>query len=381
MNTFVKLAISIISLQVLYGCGGGSSGSFEEDSEIPEGFPSVSYPSDNKFSESKFQLGRHLFYDKKLSLNKTFSCSSCHNQSKAFTDGRRTSIGSTGENHPRNAPSIANIGYMLTLNWANPLVRTLEDQALIPIFGQHPLELGFSGKENELLERFKSSPLYTEMFTSSFPNQTDPITIDNIVKALGTFQRNIFSGNSNYDKYVYQGDNGALSESAIRGLSIFFSERLECDHCHSSFNFSSPANHQGVSEVKAQFENNGLYNIGGVGAYPPDNTGLIEFTQEPSDMGKFRPPTLRNIEVTAPYMHDGSIDTLEEVVEHYARGGREIDSGPFAGDGKLSPYKSGLIAGFQISEQEKADLVEFLKNLTDWELIINQRYSDPFSEE
>lgn len=380
MNSRLIIAISLFSLLVLSSCGGGSSGSSEDSLELPDGFPSVSQPSDNEFSENKFQLGRHLFYDKKMSLNQTFSCSSCHNQDKAFTDGRRTSIGSTGETHPRNAPSIANVGYMLTLNWANPVIRTLEDQALVPIFGQHPLELGFSGRENELLDRFKSSPLYTEMFASSFPNQSNPITIDNVLKALGTFQRSIISGNSNYDKYVYQGDKGALSESALRGLQLFFSERLECDHCHSSFNFSAPANHEGVSEVKAQFENNGLYNIRGTGDYPTDNTGLFEFTQEPSDMGKFRPPTLRNIELSAPYMHDGSIATLEEVVEHYARGGRKIESGSFAGDGRLSPYKSGLIAGFQITEQEKADLVEFLKSLTDWEFIYNERYSDPFIE-
>jgi cytochrome c peroxidase len=125
-----------------------------------------------------------------------------------------------------------------------------------------------------------------------------------------------------------------MSEAARRGQELFFSERMECFHCHGGFNFSQAVNHAGTTLAQAEFHNNGLYNIGGTGDYPLDNRGLWEFTQRPADMGRFRAPTLRNIELTAPYMHDGSIATLEEVLDHYSRGGRLIAAGPLAGDGQ-----------------------------------------------
>ena len=128
----------------------------------------------------------------------------------------------------------------------------------------------------------------------------------------------------------------------------------------------------------ALFHNTGLYNVDGAGAYPADNTGLVENTGEPEDMGRFRPPTLRNVAVTAPFMHDGSMETLDEVIRHYERGGRVIASGPHAGDGRESPLKSGLVAGFSLTDQERADLIAFLEALTDEDFLTDPALSDPF---
>ena len=160
-------------------------------------------------------------------------------------------------------------------------------------------------------------------------------------------------------------------------MRLFFSERLNCSRCHGGFTFSGPIAFEGARPIGATFHNNGLYNLGGVGRYPDDNQGLFGITGRTEDMGCFRAPTLRNIELTAPYMHDGSIATLAEVIEHYARGGRLIPDGPFAGDGRGSPRKSDLIQGFDLDDRGKADLVEFLKSLTDMSFITDPRFSPP----
>jgi cytochrome c peroxidase len=136
--------------------------------------------------------------------------------------------------------------------------------------------------------------------------------------------------------------------------------------------------HEGTTIEEVMFHNTGLYNIGGTGAYPPDNTGIYEFTRIPTDMGRFRAPTLRNIALTAPYMHDGSIATLSEVLDHYAAGGRTIPTGPYAGVGSESPYKSELVAGFTLSAEERADVLAFLETLTDEDLLRDERWSDPW---
>lgn len=375
---FLSTVLTTLTLVLLIQCGcGGGGGAGESSSGVPEGFPDPRYPAENLYSEQKATLGRHLFYDKRLSLNETQSCASCHVQARAFTDGRQKSVGSTGERHPRNSPSLANVAYQVTLNWANPLVTQLERQFLMPLFSTHPIELGFAGQEDILLARLTGDATYQRLFDEAFPGET--ISLVTMGKALATFQRKIMSGNSPYDQYVYQGNDDALSPSAKRGLDLFFSERLECDHCHGGLNFSSATTHAGETRLtQPQFENNGLYNIDGRGAYPPDNRGLFEITGIASDMGKFKPPTLRNIEVTAPYMHDGSIQTLEEVIAHYARGGRVISSGPYRGDGARSPVKSPLVSGFRISEEETQDLLSFLRSLTDSELLSRCDLSDPF---
>ena len=308
-------------------------------------------------TSAKVDLGRRLFFDSALSGNGTYACSSCHRRELAFTDGRVRAVGSTGEQHPRSAMSLANVAYSVTLTWADPKLTRLEDQARIPMFNEHPVELGLSGHEDEVIRRLQADPDYPAMFAAAFPEESDPLSLANVTRAVASFERTLISGDSPYDHLVYRDDEGALSESAKRGMRLFFSERLNCSRCHGGFTFSGPISFEGGRPIAATFHNNGLYNLGGDGSYPADNPGLFGITGRRKDMGRFRAPTLRNIELTAPYMHDGSIATLTEVIEHYARGGR--------GDGRDSPRKSDLIRGFELDERGKADLVEFLKSLTD----------------
>ncbi len=344
---------------------------------LPPGFPIPVVPEGNPMSAAKVELGRHLFYDTRLSGNETMSCASCHEQALAFTDGRARSTGSTGAFTPRSSMSLANVAYFSTLTWANPLLLDLEAQAVVPMFSREPVELGLSGLKDDLLARLRAEPRYAALFPRAFPEATEPFTVQNVVRALATFQRTLISGRSPYDRAAYGGEPDALTEPARRGLLLFNSERLECFHCHTGFQFSDSVVWEGTTR-SVRFHNTGLYNLGGTGAYPEGGTGLTEFTGLPEDMGRFRAPSLRNIAVTAPYMHDGSIATLDEVLDHYAAGGRTIASGPHAGVGSLSPYRSDFLVGFTLSPEERADVIAFLESLTDEGFLTDPRHADPW---
>ena len=344
---------------------------------LPTGFPAPVVPAGNPMTPAGVDLGRRLFYDRVLSGNGTYACASCHRQDLAFTDGRARAAGSTGELHPRSAMSLVNVAYSVTLTWADPRLTRLEDQARIPMFNQHPVELGLSGREDEVVRRLRADADYPGLFAAAFPEDADPLSLANIARAIASFERTLISGDSPYDRLVYRDDTGALSESAKRGMRLFFSERLNCSRCHGGFTFSGPITFEGARPIAATFHNNGLYNLGSDGDYPGDNQGLYVITGRPEDMGRFRAPTLRNIELTAPYMHDGSIATLTGVIEHYARGGRLVPDGPFAGDGRDSPRKSDLIRGFDLDDRGEADLVEFLKSLTDRSFVGDPRFAAP----
>jgi cytochrome c peroxidase len=346
---------------------------------LPPGFPAPKVPDDNPISREKVELGHFVFYDTRMSGNQTQSCASCHQQALAFSDGLPVGIGSTGQMHPRNSMSLTNAGYGATLAWANPLLTALEKQVLLPMFGDAPVELGLAGKEDELVARFTADARYQRMFAEAFPGQADAISVNTIVQALTSFVRTLISGNAPYDRYVNGLDDNALSPSAQHGGQLFFTERLECFHCHGGFAFSDSVNFAGNQFDETPFHNNGLYNIDGMGGYPPNNTGIFAITNVPSDMGSFKAPTLRNIELTAPYMHDGSIATLDGVIDHYAAGGRTITEGPYAGDGSKNPFKSGFIRGFQLTDQERQDVLNFLKSLTDTDFVTNPHFSDPFT--
>lgn len=347
------------------------------DWNLPEGFPVPQIPADNPMSAEKVELGRYLFYDTRLSGNHTQSCASCHLQELAFSDGLVLAVGSTGEVHPRNSMALVNSAYNATQTWANPNLTTLERQVVIPMFGEFPVELGLAGKEDELIARVAAEPLYQTLFAAAYPDETDPITVANITKALASFTRTLISGNSPYDRNL-RGDETALSEEAKRGMEMFFSERFECHHCHTGFNLTLSTVTANTTFPERPFFNTGLYNLDGEGAYPSDNTGVHEITGKPEDMGRFRPPSLRNVALTAPYMHDGSVATLEEVLTFYEAGGRVIEEGEYAGDGRANPYKSGFIPGFTLRDQERADLVAFLESLTDETFITDPRFSNPF---
>lgn len=329
-------------------------------------------------SAEKVELGRHLFYDTRLSGNETQSCASCHVQALAFTDGRAQALGSTGEVHPRSSMSLANVAYSAVFTWANPVLLHLETQAPVPIFGTMPVELGMHGMEAELLARLAAEPVYLTLFAGSFPEDDAPISMANVARSLAAFQRTLISGGSDYDRYAYGGDEDAISEAARRGLALFNSEKLECFHCHQGFNFQDSVTFEGQAFPSMKFHNTGLYNLDGDGAYPEGGQGLYEMSGEPDDMGKFRVPTLRNINVTAPYMHDGSAATLDDVLDHYAAGGRTIEAGPNAGVGADNPFKSGFMVGFELTEDERADLHAFFESLTDEAFLTDPALSDPW---
>jgi len=384
----MKFLISVMVglLVCVSGCGGSSTTIDDGDVNntefswaIRDGIPLPLEPIGNGMTEAKFQLGRHLFYDVRLSGNGTQSCASCHHQDKAFTDGLTVAIGSTGEIHPRNSQTLTNVAYNATLTWANPALITLEAQMQTPLFSEHPVEQGIDeSNQDAVLQRIMDEPRYTALFDAAFPAQGSAVNFTNIIAATGSFVRGLTSFNSAFDRFQ-MGDAQALTDSAKRGQTLFFSEDLECFHCHGGYNFTDSNVDRTIAFVERPFHNTGLYNIGGTGDFPEDNQGLFEATNDPSDMGKFRAPTLRNVELTAPYMHDGSIATLEQVVDFYAAGGRNVESGPYMGDGRLNPFKDSFVNGFSINDQQKADLIEFLKSLTDNEFVTSARFSNPWN--
>lgn len=359
----------------LVGCGAEEDTPF--DWRIPDTFPRPEVPEGNPMTEARFELGRHLFYDLRLSGNGTMACASCHRQAHSFADMVPTPSGSTGDPHTRNAPTLINAGYASSLTWASPLLDRLEDQIKIPMFGEAPVELGISGHEAEVLARLNGDPIYQRLFEDAF-GTAGPMDFDHVIEALACFVRTLIAADSPVDRYVYGRDLDALSSAALRGMDLFFSERLECHHCHGGFNFTASTTHAGSTFVERRWHNTGLYNVDGAGGYPARDVGLMAVTHDPADMGRFKAPTLRNVALTAPYMHDGSVETLSEVIDHYAAGGRHLTDGPDAGDGRLSPLKSSFITGFELSEGEKADLVAFLEALTDRRVIDDPRYASPW---
>lgn len=350
------------------------SGTFDWDEVLPGHFPKPKIPADNPMTYEKVELGRHLFYDTRLSGNQTQSCASCHVQENAFSDPRARAVGSTGEVHPRGSMSLANVVYASVLTWGNPLMVELEDQMLVPLFGEDPVELGL-GAQEEVLGRLSEDPVYVDLFERAFPGEG--ITLVTMTKAIGSFQRSLISAGAPYDRYQ-AGESDALSESEKRGMDLFFSERLECFHCHGGFSLADAVTHEGLVFDEPSFHNNGLYNVDGFGAYPPENGGVFEITGILEDSGRFKAPTLRNIAVTAPYMHDGSLETLDDVIDHYARGGTLTEDGPNAGDGAQNRFKSEFVNGFELSESEREDLLNFLRALTDEEFLNNPAHSDPW---
>lgn len=346
---------------------------------LPHGFPEPKVPADNPMSEVKVQLGRLLFYDRRLSGNQTFSCGNCHLQSRAFADPLPRGVGSTGQVHPRGAMGLANVAYAPVLTWANPNVKSLEQQALLPMFGETPVELGLAGREQDLLARLAADTAYPRLFREAFPEgDGNPITVRRVTQAIAAFERTLISGRSPYDRHL-AGDSSAISRSAKRGEQLFFSETLECFHCHGGFNFTNTVDYKGKGFVEIEFHNTGLYNVDGKGAYPVANPGLREHSGNEDDMGKFKAPSLRNIALTAPYMHDGSVATLEGVLDHYGSGGRTIARGENRGVGNRNPYKSSFVKGFTLSAQERRDVLAFLRSLTDSVFVSDTTLADPFA--
>lgn len=288
-------------------------------------FPSMEFPDGNEFTEARYELGKKLFFDPILSIDSTLSCASCHKPERAFSDEVAFSPGVFSRAGVRNAPSLGNVGYQPYF-LREGSVPTLEMQVLIPIQEKNE----FAHNIVEIAKQIQTDSSYVKLSRKAYNRMPDHFVI---TRALGVFERTLISKNSKFDRYIQH--NTKLSRQELLGFNLFMSEKTNCSSCHGGFNFT-----------KYAITNNGLYEN-------YKDVGKMRATHDSSDMALFKVPSLRNVEVTAPYMHDGSYSTLEEVIAHYNSGG------------KNHVNKSPLIKPLSLSIKEQEALVSFLKTLTD----------------
>ncbi|MBC8287403.1 MAG: cytochrome-c peroxidase [Nitrospinae bacterium] len=299
---------------------------FAEDS-FYEPVPAMKHPSDNKWSKGKEELGKMLYFDPRLSGSNWISCATCHNPGLGWSDGLPRTIGDGQQELGRHAPTIINSGYFALQMW-DGRKKSLEDQAKGPIAASVEMNQDY----DELVRELKALPGYVSRFDKVFGKNT--LTIDNIAKAIATFERSVISKNAPYDKY-WAGNKSAMSASAVNGMNLFFG-KAKCVICH-----NGPV-----------FTDSGFHNIGVKPAGPLKvDLGRYNESKDDFDKGAFKTPGLRDITKSAPYMHNGSEATLQDVIEFYDRGGDT--------KGNLSPF----ITPLELSKQEKKDLLEFLKAL------------------
>jgi cytochrome c peroxidase len=330
----VRLVLNYFLLFVVIGaCSVYSKIEFDAYSitKIPAHFPTINHPEGNEFTQARWVLGKKLFYDNILSLDSSISCASCHAPELAFSDNSAFSPGIKNKPGKRNAPSLANVAYHPYLLREGG-IPTLEMQVLVPIqeeneFNHNIIEIG------KLLEKDSS---YVKMAKAAYNRAPDYFVI---TRAISLFERTLISGNSKYDQY--KNKKVKLSSQEKKGMSLFFSAQLNCSSCHNGFNFTNYT-----------FKNNGLYE-------KYNDAGRFRFSKDSNDIALFKTPTLRNIEVTGPYMHDGSIKTLKEVIAHYNSGG------------KNHLNKSSLLKPLGLSPLEMNALEAFLLTLTDQAFIHN----------
>lgn len=337
----VPILCSLCMAAGMLSCG--ESYFVHEQPAIPEpaGFPPVPFPSWNAPSQAKITLGRMLFYDAQLSVTGTVSCASCHKQSLGFSDDQSVSRGVRGENGSRNAPSIINTAYQASWFW-DGRARTLEEQITSALTSAAEMDAD-TAKLHVYLEK---SPVYPLLFRDAFGDRS-PMSIERTVEAIATFCRALVSGNSRYDQYA-MGNPNALSTDEKAGMNLFFSEKTKCASCHSGFNFSDNKYHS--IALRAHYYDKGR--------------ALV--TGRERDIGMFKTPTLRNVAVSGPYMNDGTFTRLEDIIEHYNKGGN-----PFI-------YKdTTLIRPLNLSEIEKYQLLVFLRSLTDDDFVQNPRFRNP----
>jgi cytochrome c peroxidase len=332
---------------------------------LPPGFPRPAVPLENPMSAAKVALGRRLFFETRLSSTGGYSCASCHRPKIAFTDGQAHAQGATGERVRRGAMSLANVAYNPAFTWSSDRVRSLEAQMRQPLFNEHPVEMGLKKDGAAAVNALAADSSYGAQFAAAFPGEPKPLSMQHLIEAIASFERTLISGRSPFDRYVFDDDRAALSESAKRGMALFYSTRVGCAQCHSGINFTGEILYEGHTKARALFANTGLYDLDGRGAYPLSDRGLIEVTHRASDMGKFKVPTLRNVALTAPYMHDGSLPSLDAVLDHYVRGGHK------------TALQDRRVRPFALSQPERVDLLEFLASLTDREFVENPEFSDP----
>jgi cytochrome c peroxidase len=321
------------------------------------------------------ELGKYLFFDRRLSINQTRSCGTCHNPQFAFTDGYKRSLGAYADLHQRNTQPLFNLSELKYFTASDSTLHSPLQQMDNPLFNTHPIEMGIKGNEAIILKRIETDNAYKKLLSEAGLT----LTWANIKIAIAQFTLSIKSNNSPYDKFI-KGDSNALSLNEKNGKEIFFSSKTKCASCHGGNNFSTPNIKNDKGEINFYF-NTGLYNIDGKGAYPLYDQGLFQHTKNNNDMGKFRVPTLRNLAYTAPYMHDGSVASLNEAIDLYINGGRKITEGINNGDGITNKYKHAFINPILINEEEKKNLLSFLLTLSDSSFIKNADYQNPFHED
>lgn len=327
--SFAAVTLLLVGLLPVFSAEGPA----DKPPKPPLGLPSVQWPEDNPYSDAKVELGRFLYFDKRLSADSTVSCASCHAPEKAFADGAPFSTGIGGQKGGRSAPTVINRAYSTQQFW-DGRAASLEDQAKGPI--ANPIEMTSEKTADAahaaVVKRLKGVSGYVRLFEKVFG--TRDFTIDHVAKAIATFERTVYSGNAPFDRYN-EGDKQAMSESQVRGMNVFFN-KAACDSCHIGFNFTD-----------------GSYVNIGIGMdQPKPDLGRYEVSKRDEDKGAFKTPTLRDVEHLSPYMHDGSLKTLAEVVEHYNKGG--IKNANL--DQRLKPLN--------LTDQDKRDLVDFLKALS-----------------
>ncbi len=306
---------------------------------IPSYFPEMKFPTDNAFSKDRWLLGRRLFYDKRLSVDSTLSCASCHKQSSGFADNVSTTNGVKNRAGTRNVPSIANVGFRPYFLSEGGLA-TLEMQVLVPIQEHNEFDYNLI----KIVQRLATDKVYQELAMKAYERPLDAFVI---TRAISTFERSLVSGNSKYDKFKYLGKTNLFTEQEKKGMALFFNDKTNCSKCHGGFEFTS-----------YDFQNNGLYE-----EYA--DTGRYRLTGLESDIAKFKIPSLRNVGFTAPYMHDGSITTLDDVLLHYKSGGKNHKN------------KSNLIQPLALNMDEIQSLKAFLLTLNDEEFVVNKYFSEP----
>lgn len=301
---------------------------------IPDYFPTYLIPEDNQITPDRIKLGEKLFFSKLLSKDSSISCGSCHLPEKAFANNLPTTPGVFGRAGTRNVPSILNVIFQEKF-LREGSVPTLEQQVLVPVQEHNEFDIEWE----VILARLNSDLEFRNLLDKSkyiFPADNKLITEFNIyavVRAIANYERTLISVNTKYDRYLQ--DRTQLSDEELLGEKLFKSDSLNCSKCHSGVLFSD-----------YNYYNNGLYS-------EYKDVGRNRFTNDPADIGKFKVPSLRNVAITYPYMHDGSINTLEEVINHYEKGGEK------------HPNKSLLINGFNLSQEEKTSLIKFLETLSE----------------
>ena len=325
--------------------------------QSPPFFPPMDIPLDNPLTYEGIELGRYLFWEQKLSGNNTQSCGSCHMPQHSFSDPNQFSVGITGALSNRQSMALVNLGWAYNYFWDGRAI-TLEQQVLEPI--TNPIEMNETWEN--ALEELRNDPLYPPLFKAAFGSTA--ITQDRAAKALASFLRTMVSANSKFDRerlgqYTFTADEEAgfnmfLDEGGINPNTGESYGGADCFHCHS---------HAGMQMGDYLFHNNGL------DAHFQNDAGLASITGNPLDSGKFKTPTLRNIELTSPYMHDGRFQTLEQVVAHYNSGG--IMSAT------IDPMMEAANEGLSLTATQQQQLIAFLKCLTDTSFIYNPAFSDP----